>query len=182
MFPRFPHSLHHNTDGLLTEMIYVALQRQTGPLVLATSSCCHALWVEYSKVKFKLCSILSKCRLRNLLDSIRLAFWQLNKRRTLVLHSKSSYEKKIEAKGLSETSINILKIDKVSYSMRFESSDTCYLCSPTRYTTSVMVEYLFTMWQLDIFRTYRSILRSVYKLCVAGLVCEDCVLFGASIR
>ena len=26
------------------------------------------------------------------------------------------------------------------------------------------------------FRTYRSILRSIYKLCVAGLVCEDCVL------
>ena len=32
------------------------------------------------------------------------------------------------------------------------------------------------------FRTYRSILRSIYKLCVAGLVCEDCVLLGASIR
>ena len=32
------------------------------------------------------------------------------------------------------------------------------------------------------FRTYRSILGSVYKLCVAGLVCEDCVLLGASIR
>ena len=27
------------------------------------------------------------------------------------------------------------------------------------------------------FRTYRSIPRSIYKLCVAGLVCEDCVLF-----
>ena len=36
--------------------------------------------------------------------------------------------------------------------------------------------------QLDMFRTYRSILRSINKLCVAGLVCEDCVLFGASIR
>ena len=32
------------------------------------------------------------------------------------------------------------------------------------------------------FRTYRSILRGIYKLCVAGLVCEDCVLLGASIR
>jgi hypothetical protein len=32
------------------------------------------------------------------------------------------------------------------------------------------------------FRTYRSILRSVYKLSVAGLVCEDCVLLGAFIR
>ena len=38
------------------------------------------------------------------------------------------------------------------------------------------------VWQLDMFRTYRSILRSIYKLCVAGLVCEDCVLLGASIR
>ena len=26
------------------------------------------------------------------------------------------------------------------------------------------------VWQLDMFRTYRSILRSIYKLCVAGLV------------
>ena len=37
------------------------------------------------------------------------------------------------------------------------------------------------VWQLDMFRTYRSVLRSIYKLCVAGLVCEDCVLLGASI-
>jgi hypothetical protein len=29
------------------------------------------------------------------------------------------------------------------------------------------------VWQLDMFRTYRSFLRSVYKLCVAGLVCEE---------
>ena len=32
------------------------------------------------------------------------------------------------------------------------------------------------------FRTYRSILRRIYKLFVAGLVCGDCVLIGASIR
>ena len=38
------------------------------------------------------------------------------------------------------------------------------------------------VWQLDMFRTYRSILRSIYKLCAAGLACEDCVLLGASIR
>ena len=38
------------------------------------------------------------------------------------------------------------------------------------------------VWQLDMFRTYRFILRSIYKLCAAGLVCEDCVLLGASIR
>ena len=31
------------------------------------------------------------------------------------------------------------------------------------------------IWQLDMIRTYRSILRSIYKLCVAGLVYEDCV-------
>ena len=32
------------------------------------------------------------------------------------------------------------------------------------------------VWQLDVFRTYRSIVRSIYKLRVAaGLVCEDCV-------
>ena len=38
------------------------------------------------------------------------------------------------------------------------------------------------VWQLDMFRTYRSIFRSICKLCVAGLVCEDCVLLSASIR
>jgi hypothetical protein len=27
------------------------------------------------------------------------------------------------------------------------------------------------VWQLDVFRTYRSILRSIYRLCAAGLVC-----------
>ena len=38
------------------------------------------------------------------------------------------------------------------------------------------------VWQLDMFRTYKSILRSIYKLCVAGLICEDCVWLGVSIR
>ena len=42
--------------------------------------------------------------------------------------------------------------------------------------------YLQYVWQLDMFRTYRSIFRSIYKLCVAGLVCEDYVLLGAYIR
>ena len=32
------------------------------------------------------------------------------------------------------------------------------------------------------FRTYRSILSSIYKLCVAGLVCEDCVLLCAPVH
>ena len=35
------------------------------------------------------------------------------------------------------------------------------------------------IWRLDVFRTYRSIPRSIYKLCAAGLVCEDCVLLGS---
>ena len=38
------------------------------------------------------------------------------------------------------------------------------------------------VWQLDMFRTYRSILRSINQLCVVGLVCADWVLLGASIR
>ena len=38
------------------------------------------------------------------------------------------------------------------------------------------------VWQLDVFRTYRSIFRSIYKLCADGLVCEDCVLLGAPVR
>ena len=29
------------------------------------------------------------------------------------------------------------------------------------------------VWQLDMFRTYSSILRSIYKLCAAGLVCAE---------
>ena len=53
-----------------------------------------------------------------------------------------------------------------------------YICSPARYITFVMVEYLFTVCL-----TARHISdRSIYNLCAAGLVCEDCVLLGVSIR
>ena len=46
-----------------------------------------------------------------------------------------------------------------------------YICSPTRYTPFLWLNiYSQYIWQLDMFRTYRYILRSVYKLCVAGLV------------
>ena len=55
-FSRFHHYPRlFNTVGILTEMRYVVLHRQTDPLALATFSFCHTLWVESSKdPRFKL--------------------------------------------------------------------------------------------------------------------------------
>ena len=58
---------------------------------------------------------------------------------------------------------------------------TCAVQQDTQFLLWLNI-YSQYVWQLDMFRTYRSILRSIYKLCVAGLVCEDCVLLGVSIR
>ena len=100
-----------------------------------------------------------------------------------------------KASGTSETSIIIYQtlryhIRKDNY---FQYLRNYYSLGPlTKIRVTYVVQqytqqflrlniYSQYVWQLDMFRTYRSILRSIYKLCVASLVCEDCVLLGASV-
>ena len=65
---------------------------------------------------------------------------------------------------------------------RVSSCNITYVVQQDTQLLSWLNIYSQYVWQLDMFRTYRSIFRSICKLCVAGLVCEDCVLLGASIR
>ena len=71
---------------------------------------------------------------------------------------------------------------RLSASVSLSFRDITYVVQQDTQLLLWLSIYSQYVWQLDMFRTYRSIFRSIYKLCVAGLVCVDCVLLGASIR
>ena len=67
-----------------------------------------------------------------------------------------------------------LKFHSIWYCRNRVSS--CNITYVVQQDTQIRYGWIFIQyaWQLDMFRTYRSVLRSIYELCVAGLVCENC--------